>query len=206
MTGRGDHISNEQPNSISNSPAKLPTDGSLRNYSATHVLRNGTAILIRTVRSGDKMLFRTAFHNLDRDSIYTRFMGYKKDLTEAELEQATNVDFDRVFALVATVGSGDTEAIVAGARYVADAGPAPHSHAEIAFLVEEDYQRQGIARCLLGHLIGIARAKGLSRFYADVLANNRAMVTVFERSGLPTQKRQFQDVIHVTLSLEQEVR
>ena len=206
MTGSGDRISKEQPGSIGNSPAKLCTDGSLRNYSATHVLRNGTAILIRAVRSGDKMLFRAAFHNLDRDSIYTRFMGFKKDLTEAELEQATNVDFDRVVALVATVGSGDAETIIAGARYVTDAGPAPHSHAEIAFLVEEDSQGQGIASYLLGHLIRIARAKGLSRFYADVLANNRAMLTVFERSGLPMQKKQFQDVIHVTLSLEQEVR
>jgi GNAT superfamily N-acetyltransferase len=72
--------------------------------------------------------------------------------------------------------------------------------------VEEDYQGQGIASCLLGHLIRIARAKGRSRFCADVLANNRAMLSVFERSGLPMQKRQFQDVIHVTLSLEQEVR
>ena len=206
MTGSGDRISKELPGSTGNPPAKPHTDESLRNYSATHVLRNGTAILIRAVQSGDKMLFRAAFHNMDRDSIYTRFMGFKKDLTEAELEQATNVDFDRVVALVATVGSGDSETIIAGARYVADAGPAPHSHAEIAFLVEEDYQGQGIARCLLGHFIRIARAKGLSRFYADVLAHNRAMLTVFERSGLPMQKKQFQDVIHVTLSLEQEVR
>jgi GNAT superfamily N-acetyltransferase len=205
MTASGDRISNERPGSIGNSPAKPRTDGSPRNYSATHVLRNGTAILIRAVRSGDKMLFRTAFHNLDRDSIYTRFMGFKKDLTEAELEQATNVDFDRVVALVATVGSGDAETIIAGARYVTDAGPAPHSHAEIAFLVEEDSQGQGIASYLLGHLIRIARAKRLSRFYADVLANNRAMLIVLGRSGLPMQKKQFQDVIHVTLSLEPEV-
>jgi GNAT superfamily N-acetyltransferase len=133
-------------------------------------------------------------------------MGYKKDLTEAELEQATNVDFDQVVALVATVGSGDAETIIAGARYMTDAAPAPHSHAEIAFITEEDYQGQGIASYLFGHLIRIARAKGLLRFYADVLANNRAMLTVFERSGLPIQKRQFQNVIHVILSLEQEVR
>jgi RimJ/RimL family protein N-acetyltransferase len=206
VAGSGDRISKELPSSVDNSPAKLRTGENLQNYSATHVLRNGTAILIRAVRSGDKVLFRTAFHNLNRDSVYMRFMGYKKDLTEAELEQATNVDFDRVVALVATVGSGDAETIIAGARYVADAGPAPYRHAEIAFLVEEDYQGQGIASCQLDHLVRIARVKGLSRFYAEVLANNRAMLTVFERSGLPMQKKQFQDVIHVTLSLEPEVR
>jgi hypothetical protein len=125
VVGSGDRISKKLPSSVDNSPAKPRTGGNPRNYSATHVLRNGTAILIRAVRSGDKVLFRTAFHNLDRDSVYTRFMGYKKDLTEAELEQATNVDFDRVVALVAVVESGDAETIIAGARYVADVGPAP---------------------------------------------------------------------------------
>src|SRR6185312_1641770 len=97
----------------------------------------------------------------------------------------TEVDFDRVVALVATVGLGDAEAIIAGARYVSDPGPAPHCAAEIAFLVEEDYQGQGIAGCLLDHLVDIACAKGLSQLYAEVLANNRPMLSVFERSGLP---------------------
>jgi len=126
MTASGDRISKELLGSIGNPPAKLRTNGDLRNYSATHILRNGTAILIRAVRPDDKMLFRTAFRNLDRDSVYMRFMGYKKDLTKTELEQATNVDFDRSVALVATVGSGEAETIVAGSRYVADAGPGPH--------------------------------------------------------------------------------
>src|SRR5690349_19638852 len=130
-------------------------------------------------------------------------LSHKKELTDADLEHATEVDLDRVVALVATVGLGDAEAIIAGARYVSDPGPAPHCNAEIAFLVEEDYQGRGIARCLLDHLVRIACAKGLSQLHADVLANNRPMLTVFERSGLPIRKTQFQDVIHVTLSLDQ---
>ena len=63
MVGSGDRISKKLPSSVDNSPAKPRTGGNPRNYSATHVLRNGTAILIRAVRSGDKVLFRTAFHN-----------------------------------------------------------------------------------------------------------------------------------------------
>ncbi len=60
--------------------------------------------------------------------------------------------------------------------------------AEIAFTVEEDYQGQGIASSILRHLIHIAREKGVSRFEADVLAENIAMLAVFARSGLPMKK------------------
>jgi hypothetical protein len=52
---------------------------------------------------------RAAFANLESRSVYMRFFGYEKELTDSELEQATEVDFDQVVALVATVGSGRAE-------------------------------------------------------------------------------------------------
>ena len=73
--------------------------------------------------------------------------------------------------------------------------------AEIAFTVEEDYQGQGIASSLLRHLIQIARAKGLARLDAEVLASNRSMLAVFSRSGLPMKTERLDDVVLVTLAL-----
>jgi RimJ/RimL family protein N-acetyltransferase len=166
-----------------------------------HVLPNGTSILIRAIRPDDRERLRAAFDNLDRRSVYTRFFGYKKELTETELEQATNVDFDRVVALVAVIGPEGAETIIGGARYMRNDGPASRLSAELAFTVEEDYQGQGIARYLLGHLVDIARGKGLLHFDADVLATNRPMLAVFARSGLPMRQQHDQDVIRVTLSL-----
>jgi GNAT superfamily N-acetyltransferase len=175
--------------------------GDLRNFLVTQVLPNGRAISIRAIQPDDKERMRAAFANLESRSVYMRFFGYKKELTDAELEQATEVDFDQVVALVATIGSGGAEVIIAGARYVRGAGPAS-SGAEVAFVVEEDYQRQGIASCLLGHLISIARRKGLSYLEADVLASNGSMLAVFARSGLPLRQHQAGGVIHVILSLD----
>jgi len=71
----------------------------------------------------------------------------------------------------------------------------------VAFTIEEDYHRQGIARILLQHLAPIAREKGLSRFVAEVLPENTGMLTVFSRSGLPMKTEHREDAIHVTLSL-----
>jgi RimJ/RimL family protein N-acetyltransferase len=67
--------------------------------------------------------------------------------------------------------------------------------------VEEDYQGQGIASRILKHLIHIAREKGVSRFEAEVLAENRAMLAVFARSGLPMKKSLEEGAVHVSLSL-----
>jgi RimJ/RimL family protein N-acetyltransferase len=189
------------PVSAPSSPTRA-TEINLRDFAAAHVLPNGKSILIRAVRPDDKERLRAAFGQLERTSIYTRFFGHRKELTEAELELATNVDFDQVVALWATVGAGGAEIIIGGGRYVRNAEPASRPSAEVAFAVEEDYQGQGIARCLLGHLARIAHSKGLARLDADVLPANRPMLAVFARSGLPMRQQVARDVIHVTLSLD----
>ena len=71
----------------------------------------------------------------------------------------------------------------------------------MAFIVEEDYHGQGMATILLKHLTAIARQKGVSRFTAEVLAQNIAMLKVFRRSGLPIRQENEQDVVHVEMSL-----
>jgi ribosomal protein S18 acetylase RimI-like enzyme len=74
----------------------------------------------------------------------------------------------------------------------------------VAFTIEEDYHRQGMARILLQHLASIAREKGLSRFVAEVLPQNTGMLNVFSRSGLTMKKEFGGDAVHVTLSLTGE--
>ncbi|MEN8751207.1 MAG: hypothetical protein AB1Z18_00390, partial [Desulfobacterales bacterium] len=59
----------------------------------------------------------------------------------------------------------------------------------------------GIASHLLRHLGHIAQAKGVSQFEAEVLPENKAMLTVFSRSGLPMKKKPEGGTMHVTLSL-----
>lgn len=201
MTGKRTDDGPPVPESVS-SGLTGTTATNLQDFAAVRVLPNGIQILIRAVRPDDKERLRAAFAALERVSIYTRFFGHRKELTETELEQATNVDFDQVVALWATVGSGAAEIIIGGGRYVRDAGPASRLGAEVAFAVEEDYQGQGIASCLLGHLVRIARSKGLLQFEADVLTGNRPMLDVFARSGLPIRQQSAGDVIHVTLSLD----
>jgi RimJ/RimL family protein N-acetyltransferase len=177
----------------------------VQNYRVDDKLKNGTAVTIRAIRPDDKKRIVEAFKNLESESIYTRFFGHKSELTNGELKTATEVDFENTVALVVTIPSGGGEETIIGAgRYVLYEPPNPQRSAEIAFTVEEDYQGQGIASRIFRHLIDIAREKGVLQFEAEVLSENKAMLGVFSRSGLPMKKSLEEGGIHVSLSLMAE--
>ncbi len=169
-------------------------------YDKTETLKNGVAVRIRSIKPDDKQRLWEAFHNLQSESVYTRFFHHKKSLTAEELAAATEVDFDSVVALVVTRAAEGREAIIGGGRYAAyqDGGVRV---AEVAFTVEEDYHGHGIAGLLLRHLAAIARQAGVAQFRAEVLSDNKAMLRVFARSGLPMKKKTEGGVAHVDLAL-----
>jgi len=166
-------------------------------FCVSEKLKSGVAVTIRTLRASDRDKIADAVRHLDRDSIYTRLFSYRKELTEAGLDRIMSIDPARDVMLVVTIGAGPAEAVIASARFM---GGAPRS-GEIAFVVEEDYQGQGIAGRLLRHLADLARAKGVATFEAEVLGENKAMLAVFARTGLPMLQRREGGVVHVRLSL-----
>ena len=172
-----------------------------RNYCAQEILKDGTPITIRAIRTDDKESIHDAFRALNREAVYRRFFTAKEDLTDAELEQVTHLDFSQIVALVATVSQANGKEIVVGdGRYFADKRDKPE-RAELGFLVADLYRGRGIASLLLRHLARIAQDAGLSAFEADVLAYNAPMLAVFQRSGLPISQWREGNTIHVTLSL-----
>ena len=171
------------------------------NYNHVETLKNGIKVRIRSIRPDDKKRLVEAFKNLDPESIYTRFFYHKKMLTAEELKSATELDFENAVTLVIATGEGEQETIIGAGRYVVIDETSKLRSAEVAFTVEEDFHRQGIARILLQHLASIAREKGLSCFVAEVLPENRGMLTVFSSSGLPMKTEHGGDAVHVTMSL-----
>jgi RimJ/RimL family protein N-acetyltransferase len=164
-------------------------------------LRDGRPVLIRAARADDRERLVTAFQGLDRQTIYTRYFSFRKNFSETEFKRLEEADFSRYMLLVATLGNGNDEAIIAGASCVVTDATGPLPTAELAFMVEEDYQRQGLAGQMLAAICGLARQRGIARLEADVLAENPAMLAVFRRSGLPTATSREAGVVHLVLDL-----
>jgi RimJ/RimL family protein N-acetyltransferase len=169
-----------------------------RNYSVAETLRNGLEVRIRAARPDDSDLLIEAFRKLDPESVYLRFFGPKKEISPAELKRFREADFDTRVILICTVQEGGREIAIASGTY-ARVG---NDTAEVAFIVEEDYHRLGIARRLLTHLGKIATAAGIRTFIAEVLPHNTAMLGVFGRCGWPMTTHSADGVIHITLDLE----
>ena len=170
-----------------------------RSYAAFDTLKDGTAVIVRAIRADDREAIARAFGALDREAIYTRFFTYKKELTDVELRQLTEVDFEHVVALVVTAADG--EQLLGGGRYCSEQPLHATRSAELAFVTADAHHGRGIATLILRHLVLIARDQGLPQFEADVLAHNRAMLAVFQRSRLIVSQRREANVVKVRLSL-----
>lgn len=169
----------------------------LAHYSATAPLRDGRSIEIRALGPADREEMLRAIGRSSGRSLYRRFFAPRRDFSESEVDFFVNVDFIDHVALVAVLEEEGRPAIVGGGRYVVVAP----GRAELAFVVVDGYQGQGIGSALLHHLILIARAAGIERLIADVLPENAPMLSVFRRSGIDFEIRPEAGVLHVTLSL-----
>jgi RimJ/RimL family protein N-acetyltransferase len=135
------------------------------------VLRDGSKVVIRQVRSADAPLLADGFARLGPESRRLRFLRRKDELSAAELRYFTDIDHHDHEALGALDHAGGRG--VGVARYVRDTGD-PQA-AEIAVTVVDDWQGRGLGTELLAQLSGRARAEGIHRFTALVSADNAAM-------------------------------
>jgi RimJ/RimL family protein N-acetyltransferase len=168
------------------------------NYSAVATLRDTRRIEIRAFRPDDRADFLLAAGRIGPQSLYRRFFVAKRGFTEREMEFFLNVDFDKHVALVALIGEAGQNVIVGGGRYVV----VQPGKAEVAFAIVDQYQGQGIGSLLMQHLAAIARATGLRELIAEVLPENKAMLKLFERSGLLMRTTPESEVVHVSLQLK----
>ncbi len=149
----------------------------------------------RSVRTTRPAL--AAFHDRQsRDSIYRRYFSPKPHLSAADLRHFTEVDLvNRVALVVERQGE-----FIAWASYERWPG---RDDADAAFQVDDAHQGKGIATLLLEHLATVARANGIVRFTAEVLADNRPMLAVFSRAGWPVERRFESGVVDLDFALEE---
>jgi RimJ/RimL family protein N-acetyltransferase len=134
-------------------------------------LDRGARVLIRPIEPGDKEKLANGLRQLSDESIRKRFLAAKPRFTAAELRYLTEVDGINHIALVAVLAD-HPEQLVAVARCVRL--PDRPATAEMAIVVGDPWQMQGLGRELATRLADAALAAGIRRFAATMLGDNAA--------------------------------
>ncbi len=164
----------------------LPTEdlNFLESYKSRFKLKNGKYVAVRPLLPSDEIAYRNFFYSLKKETIFLRFFKsisiFSRKMAQ---EHWAEMDYRSFISLIGHVrNEGNKELMAIGTYAEVEKG-----WAEVAFVVREDFQSQGVAHYLLGELEKIARSNGYKGFVATVLPENEAMQHIF-LSSYPNSK------------------
>jgi acyl-CoA hydrolase/RimJ/RimL family protein N-acetyltransferase len=141
---------------------------------------DGGQIMLRPARITDERPLQEFFYCLSDESVYKRFLAFKREHPHEEMQQLVDFDYEANLAIVACT-LDHPEEIVGVIRY--DVDPATKL-ADIAFTVADRWQGRGVGTLMMKRMKEIAFARGLAGFTADVLATNTRALAMFHESGV----------------------
>jgi len=148
--------------------------------------KEGMEALLRPVRFSDEPLLKDFFYSLSDGSIYRRFISVRADMPHERLQEFVVIDYTREMVILVVIEVDERQIVIGVGQYGID----EQSHtAEVALVVRDDYQNQGVGTTLLSYLTYLAKREGLLGFSAEVLVNNQPMLHLFENSGFGSEKR-----------------
>ncbi|MDN5895712.1 MAG: GNAT family N-acetyltransferase, partial [Nocardioides sp.] len=146
-----------------------------RHWAADVLLLDGSTAHIRPIRPADAELLVEFYALVSDTSKYYRFFSPMPSLSDRDVARFTQVDHKSRVAFVVMLAD---KMIAVGRFDVIKDG-----EAEVAFLVQDHHHGRGIAQILLEHLTQAGREVGVERFVAEVLPDNRRMMTTFRDAG-----------------------
>lgn len=169
------------------------TDG----YRQEIILDCGDKIVLRPIGPQDKEALRSFFGRLSEDTRFLRYQYHKNEMTDNELNDFCELDYDNNMALVAEKGTYGQKCIIGVGGYYR----LNNDHtAEVAFVVQDDEQRKGIGTQLLKHLAFHARNNEIDHFVGEVLRENGKMLSIFRKAD-PGMENKIADGSSCTVSL-----
>ena len=165
----------------------------------TYLLNDGTLINFRPIHPTDEPRMRDLFYKLSEATIYYRFMSRQRIISRRQIQDFVYIDHRNDVTIVGTIPEAHGEDIIAIGSYYLD----PKTNlAEVAFVVHDKWQNRGIGSFLLRYLIRIARRNGIRGFTAEVLAENKAMQAVINKSNTKVKTRVSGNVYSYELDFE----
>ncbi len=154
----------------------LETAEQLALYRHLITLQNGMRVLLRPLVPKDRDALVGLFASLPLEEIsYFRSAVANPSLVS---DWAENVDYGRVFPLVAVVGDR-----IVGNSTLHLGGSHTRHVAEIRIFLAREFRRCGIGKSMLKSQIEIARRMGLRQLIAEIVENQPQVIHAFEDVG-----------------------
>jgi len=171
-------------------------------YVSSWITKEGLPVLIRPIRPEDEPLMVRFHESLSERSVYLRYfcsLSLNTRVAHERLVRICFADYDREIPLV--VDYPDEKTGIHEILGVGRLSKLPeHSEGEVAVIISDRYQAQGLGTELLKRLIQIAKDEGLSRLRGEVLRDNITMQTVMRKLGF--RLRMLEDPATVRAVLE----
>ncbi len=154
---------------------------------STVTLPDRTTLGMRLADQADRDALLAGFERLSPTSRFRRFFTGIPSLLDQMVDRLTNIDQHHHVAVgvfdptrPSDIGRPDGLGVGVGRYIVSDRD---RTRAEFAVAVIDEYQGRGIGSSLLQALVLIAAERGIDTFTADVLAENKGMISVLRRFG-----------------------
>ena len=164
-------------------------------------LDDGTEIFFRPVKPTDEEALTDMLYSLSSSSIRKRYFANTHTFPHRDVQRLTNLDYQKDLAIVGAAPRPDGEEIVAIAQYFLNK---QSRVAEVAFIVQDEWQAKGIGTLLLRHITQVAYSRGVKEFYATVLPENKAMLALFKNSGYEMEMEFDGDSYIIRYNLDQK--
>ena len=172
-------------------------------YIQPAVMKSGEPVTVRPIRPEDEPLLIRLHQALSERTVYLRYFQPLKLSQRTAHERLTRIcfiDYDREIVLVVEHKNqeGQPEIIAIGRLSKLRGGG---NEAELAVLVDDRFQFQGLGTELYRRLIAVARDEKLKRVVCTVLSENHEMRAICQKMGFHLES----DLEDGTLRAEMEV-
>ncbi|MFB2864757.1 GNAT family N-acetyltransferase [Aeromonas sp. MdU4] len=152
--------------------------------------------ILRELHDVEPSLMVAAYDALSEESVYLRFMRPKRTPSPEQVAQFIHYHPEHQISLLLTDLAGQPLAQAQSIRRRLHP-----DRAEFSCIVADHFQHKGAGRRILLALALLARADGIQEWTAEVLAQNRAMLTLLKRLGLPLTLVTGREMVFVRLDL-----
>jgi len=169
----------------------------------TWTMKNGTEVTIRPIRPEDELLMIEFHGRLSDRTVYLRYFQPLKLTQRIAHERLTRIcfiDYDREMALVVEYDDPERGKSIIGVGRLSKLHG--REDAEVAVLVRDDFQGQGLGTELVRRLLAIAKDEKLKHVHSTMLGINREMRVIFTKLGFKIDVDLEEDLVSARVALK----